>query len=313
MPIDTDLSPALAALAAGKLAAIPTETVYGLAADALDAKAVLAIFQRKERPTFDPLIVHIHDISQAEMLAEVSTEARNVMEHFWPGPLTLVLPRRPIVPDLVSSGLPTVALRMPAHPLALELLRRLGRPLAAPSANRFGRISPTCADHVREQFPEGDFPILDGGPCQVGVESTVFALQPQALILRPGAITAEMLEGVIGRPVRLAQREERSASILASPGLLASHYAPRTSLVLRYRDWDPSAGLLAFDGHDLPKNAAAEVLSPSRDLTEAAHNLFAALRRLDAARHPRLMAELVPDQGLGRAINDRLRRAAGLG
>lgn len=304
---------ALRSLTSGGLAAIPTETVYGLAADALDAKAVLAIFQRKERPAFDPLIVHIHAVSQAEMLAEVSPEARRVMERFWPGPVTLVLPRRPIVPDLVSSGLPTVALRMPAHPLALELLRRLNRPLAAPSANRFGRISPTCAHHVREQFPEGDFPILDGGPCHVGVESTVFALEPQALILRPGAVTAEMLESVIDRPVRLAQREERSASILASPGLLAQHYAPRTPLRLRQGDWDAGAGLLAFDGHDLPKNAVAEILSPSGDVAQAAHNLFAALRRLDAANHPRLMAELVPNQGLGQAINDRLRRAAGLG
>ncbi|GDY14675.1 threonylcarbamoyl-AMP synthase [Planctomycetota bacterium] len=312
-----ELTRAAAAIRVGALVGMPTETVYGLAADALDAAAVLRIFTAKGRPRFDPLIVHCADAEHAWTVAEPSPRARRLAATCWPGPLTLVLPRRPIVPDAVTSGLDSVAVRVPDHPLALALIRACGRPLAAPSANLFGRISPTCAAHVREQLGDAVAEILDGGPCRVGVESTVLRPDPTPLILRPGGLTRERIAEILDERVDLADRSVRAEHLaLPAPGLLASHYAPRTPLRLRrsLEPWPDGAGWLAFTGRDLPRiGTAVEILSADGDLAEAAASVFAALRRLDAANLPLIVAELVPESGLGAAINDRLRRAAGLG
>lgn len=316
---DTNLVAAAAALRAGRLVGMPTETVYGLAANALDPAAVLRVFSAKGRPTFDPLIVHVADAAQAWTVAQPSPRAERLAAALWPGPLTLVLPRRANVPDVVTSGLDTVGVRCPAHPLALALIRAAGVPLAAPSANLFGRISPTTAAHVREQLGDAVAVVLDGGPCRVGIESTVLLPDPTPIILRPGGVTRERLEEILGEPVAVADRAVRAASLpQQAPGMLPSHYAPVKPLRLRASDeaWptDPSIGVLAFTGQDLPLSLTrVEVLSRSGDLAEAAAGLFAALRRLDATPARSLVAELVPDHGLGLGINDRLRRAAGLG
>ena len=310
-----DVPTAAAALKAGLLVGMPTETVYGLAADALDAQAVLRVFAAKGRPSFDPLIVHVADPAQAWEVAEPSPRARRLAERFWPGPLTLVLPRRACIPDVVTSGLDTVGVRCPDHPLARALIRATGRPLAAPSANRFGRISPTTAAHVVEQLGAAIAGVLDGGPCRVGVESTVLLPDPLPIILRPGGITREALAEFLGEAVAVAGREERADHLPAqAPGMLASHYAPRAPLTLREGAWPIGSyvGRLAFRDPP-PPGGPSEVLSPTGDLAEAATNLFAMLRRLDASGVGRIVAEIVPAEGLGLAINDRLLRAAGRG
>ena len=310
-----DVPTAAAALKAGLLVGMPTETVYGLAADALDAQAVLRVFAAKGRPSFDPLIVHVADPAQAWEVAEPSPRARRLAERFWPGPLTLVLPRRACIPDVVTSGLDTVGVRCPDHPLARALIRATGRPLAAPSANRFGRISPTTAAHVVEQLGAAIAGVLDGGPCRVGVESTVLLPDPLPIILRPGGITREALAEFLGEAVAVAGREERADHLPAqAPGMLASHYAPRAPLTLREGAWPTGSdvGRLAFRDPP-PPGGPSEVLSPTGDLAEAATNLFAMLRRLDASGVARIVAEIVPAEGLGLAINDRLLRAAGRG
>jgi L-threonylcarbamoyladenylate synthase len=313
------LSTAAAAIRAGHLVGMPTETVYGLAANALDSQAVLRVFQAKGRPTFDPLIVHVADVAQAWTVARPSARAERLARTLWPGPLTLVLPRTAIVPDLVTSGLDTVGVRCPDHPVALALIRAAGVPLAAPSANPFGRISPTTAAHVREQLGDAVAVVLDGGPCRVGIESTVLLPDPSPIILRPGGVTRERLEEILGEPVAVADRAARAASLpQQAPGMLPSHYAPVKPLRLRApaEPWptDPQVGVLAFTGGDVPRSCRyREVLSPRGDLAEAAAGLFAALRRLDASPAITLVAERVPDRGLGLGINDRLRRAAGLG
>jgi len=321
----------------GGLVAFPTETVYGLGANALDLAAVARIFDVKGRPRFDPLIVHIADRSDLEpLVTEFPPAARQLADRFWPGPLTLVLPKAAIVPDLVTAGGPTVAVRIPDHPLALALLRAAGLPVAAPSANPFGRVSPTTAEHVREQLGDRIDLILDGGPCRVGIESTVLQLTDgRARLLRPGGVTLEEIEAVIGRvtvpdPAEFSRRatllpgarpmDEGMVAGLASPGLLPQHYAPRTRLVL-VDDSETHevsevgtgrrVGLLSarpFSGTGLYQ--AVEVLSQTGDLCESAANFFAALRRLDAAGLDLIIAQTFPEQGLGRALNDRLRRAA---
>ncbi len=309
--IGTDLGRAAAHLRAGELVAIPTETVYGLAANALDAAASLRIFEAKERPAFDPLIVHVHSREQALGLCEPPpAEALVLMDAFWPGPLTLVLRKRARIPDVVTSGLDTVALRQPAHPLAAKLLKSLDFPLAAPSANLFGRTSPTTAAHVAEQLETGVAYILDGGACSVGVESTILGWEAgQCVLYRPGGAPIEAIEELVGR-VSPAQ----CRILPAAPGMLAAHYAPRTPLELGELD-----ELLAQHAHERVAVLAFErarpafasrVLSRSGDLAEAARNLFAALRELDASGAQRILAEPAPETGLGRAINDRLRRAA---
>lgn len=295
----------------GGVVAVPTETVYGLACDALNADAAAKVFAAKERPSFDPLIVHVADASWIETLSDVAGPAESLAHRlaqaFWPGPLTMVLPAKDLVPDLVRSGLPTVALRCSAHPAMAALVQELGRPLAAPSANRFGRISPVTAQDVIDELG-GRIPlVLDGGACRHGLESTIIAVEDGRLVLlRPGPVTAEELENFA--PVERAVR----GGAVSAPGMLESHYAPRTPLRL-WPDDSPlpddaaASGLLAF-GAVRPGFAAVEVL-PS-DPADAAPLLFAALRRLDASGLPRIYAREIPESGLGMAIMDRLRRAA---
>lgn len=296
----------------GGLVALPTETVYGLGANALDARAVARIFEAKRRPHFDPLIVHITSLDQlTELAAEFPDKARRLTERFWPGPLTVVLPKTDAVPDLVTSGLPTVAVRMPAHPAALELIRRANRPIAAPSANLFGSVSPTRAEHVREQLGDQVDCILDGGPCAVGVESTIISFTgPTPVVLRPGGIGVEAIESVIG-PVEIAGRSDKRP---LSPGRLERHYATRTPLRLCDEVACPPTGkrtgLLTPGPATRDGFAAVEVLSESGSLPEAAANLFAAMRRLDAAGLDLIIAVAAVNEGIGRAINDRLYRAS---
>jgi len=298
-------------LRAGEVVAVPTETVYGLACDAFNAPAALKVFAAKERPAFDPLIVHVADASWivivAQPTAAAAVLAQKLAAAFWPGPLTMVLPARDVVPDLVRSGLSTVALRCSAHPVMAALLSALGGPVAAPSANRFGRISPVTARDVLEEL-DGRIPlVLDGGLCRHGLESTIVAVEDgQLVLLRPGPVTAEELEKFA--PVTRAV----PSKTVSAPGMLESHYAPRTPLSL----WAPDAprpddaatsGLLAFGAVEAGF-AAAEAL-PS-DPTEAAPFFFAALRRLDACGLARIYARTISESGLGMAIMDRLRRAA---
>lgn len=311
---------AAAILRAGGLVAFPTETVYGLGANALDEAAVARVFEVKGRPRFDPLIVHVAERRWIpQLVTEFPPQAQQLADRFWPGPLTLVLPKTDRVPDLVTAGAQTVAVRIPDHPLALALLQAVDLPIAAPSANPFGRISPTTAEHVRDQLGERIDLILDGGPCRVGVESTVLQLSGGvARLLRPGGVTLEEIESVIG-PVLLPAGQPAGGT-LASPGLLPQHYAPRTPLVLAASVAEIEAvqhaagrriGLLClrpFKG--AARFQAVEVLSETGDLREAAAHFFAALRRLDAAGLDLIVARTFPEQGLGRALNDRLRRAA---
>jgi L-threonylcarbamoyladenylate synthase len=312
-PTPENLKLAAARLAAGDLVAFPTETVYGLGGHALEPRALAKIFEAKRRPFFDPLIVHVADREWLPRLCErVDARAERLMEKFWPGPLTLVLPKTSLVPDLATSGLPSVAVRMPAHSVARALLRETGFPLAAPSANPFGRLSPTSAAHVQAHFDadDGIALILDGGPCEVGVESTILSLEGgTSLLLRAGGLSREDIEAVIGPVASAAPDPHRPQA----PGQLPSHYAPRTRLVL-LPGRAPAAtrertGLLAFsdpqDGY-----AAVEVLSPSGDLREAAAHLFACLHRLDARGLDLIVAEPVAEEGLGLAIMDRLRKAS---
>ncbi|MCX7633464.1 MAG: L-threonylcarbamoyladenylate synthase [Turneriella sp.] len=310
--IGKDLNLAAELLRRGGLVAIPTETVYGLAANALNPDAVLKIFEAKNRPRFNPLIVHVAKANEMAQYAEVPKLARRLAERFCPGPLTLVLRKKPMVPDATTAGNPTVALRVPAHPMAQKLLSLLDFPLAAPSANPSGYVSPVTAEHVAENLGDKVDYILDGGRCQVGIESTVVAVEDGNIhILRAGAITPEMLAEFA--PVTLA----RAGAESGSPGLLPSHYAPKTKLswgkleTLLEKHRGLKVAILAFQAVPGEQNIAAyEILSPSGDLREAARNLFAALRRLDAVGANAILAEAVPEEGLGIAINDRLRRAA---
>jgi L-threonylcarbamoyladenylate synthase len=314
-PISTDLDLAVAHLRAGRCVGLPTETVYGLAANALDVRAVTQIFQIKNRPTFDPLIVHVADAAAVARYATQFPEPlRRLAAKFWPGPLTVLLPRQAIIPDLVTSGLDRVALRAPAHPMAQALLRRLDFPLAAPSANPFGYISPTTAQHVADQLGEQVPLVLDGGPCHVGVESTIVGWEAdQVVAYRLGGLAIEDIEREVG-PVRIQLNQSSNP---AAPGMLHTHYAPHKSLILNdveknmARYADQKIGLLTLRPYPTPPlGGVAVALSPTGDLAEAAQHLFAAMRQLDAADVAVILAENVPDEGLGRAINDRLRRAA---
>lgn len=294
-------------LRAGGLVAVPTETVYGLAADATDSAAVARIYEAKGRPRFNPLIAHVDGLERAERLVELSPLARRLAQAFWPGPLTIVAPVKPDagISDLVTAGLDTLAVRWPDAPAMTGLVARLDRPLAAPSANRSGEVSPTTAAHVAEGLGQAVALILDAGPCRVGLESTIVAVDGErAALLRPGGIARADIEAVAGRL-------EAPASIPGaprSPGQLASHYAPKAKLRLNALRPEPGEGYLAF-GPDAPDHETVINLSPSGDLAQAAAGLFAALRALDA-KVDRIAAAPIPDTGLGEAINDRLRRAA---
>ncbi len=315
IPDPAGLARAAALLRDGRLVAFGTETVYGLGADATDAEAVAAVFAAKDRPRFNPLISHYPDAEAAFADGVAGPVARALAAAFWPGPLTLVLPRRPDsrVALLTGAGLDTLALRVPAHPVAQALLRAVGRPVAAPSANRSGQVSPTTAAHVLEGLGGRIAAVLDSGPSAVGVESTVLdATGPRVRLLRPGGVPLEAIAarlGPLGIEVDIGAPLAEGAAPRA-PGQLASHYAPSLPVRLNATSVRPDEGLLAF-GPPLPGAGAVFNLSPGGDLTEAAARLFAGLRALDAPGRVRAIAAMaVPDEGLGRAINDRLARAA---
>jgi L-threonylcarbamoyladenylate synthase len=295
-----------ALLRAGRLVAFPTETVYGLGCDATDDRAVAAVFAAKGRPEFNPLIVHVLGRDEAAALAAFDARADALAASFWPGPLTLVLPRTATCPVslLATAGLDTIAIRAPSHLVARAVIEAAGRPIAAPSANRSGEVSPTTAAHVAESLGAEVAMILDGGPCPVGLESTVLDLAgDRPAILRPGAVTEEEIAARIGK---LAP----PGAAVRAPGMLARHYATRLPLRLDARELRPGEALLAFGRH-APRGAAAEMnLSPTGDLVEAAANLFAMMRALDRPGFSAIAVMPIPEQGLGRAINDRLRRAA---
>jgi L-threonylcarbamoyladenylate synthase len=307
-----DINKAKELLENGQLVAIPTETVYGLAGNALNAQAVTKIFQTKNRPQFDPLIIHVRSLEKASLYAEhIPDQAKDLAKAFWPGPLTLLLERKNIIPDLVTAGLPTVGIRCPDHALTRALLEVLDFPLAAPSANPFGYISPTTPRHVQDQLGEKIPYILDGGPCQVGIESTIVGFNNgRGTVFRTGGLKIEDIENVIGK-VRL---QITSSANPKTPGQLHSHYAPGKKLVagnleeLILQFPIDTTGILTFQ-----KNLHAPfqyILSPSGNLEEAARNFFSALRTLDDMPVEIILAEYVPDRGLGKAINDRLRRAS---
>jgi len=324
-PTPENIGRAAEILRQGGLVGLPTETVYGLAANALDEQAVARVFEVKGRPKFDPLIVHVADQTAVDALVTNFPEAaERLASRFWPGPLTLVLPKSAAVPDLVTAGSPSIAIRIPRHPVALAVLQEAGVPVAAPSANPFGRISPTTAEHVHEQLGGKLDLILDGGPCVVGVESTVLLLQEsEAVLLRPGGISLEQLERELGTVRVATAADHQAATPLLSPGRLPQHYAPRTPLVLAEMVESPASrfaaegarvGLLAFTTPLLATGyAEVEVLAPTGELRDAAAGFFAGLRRLDALGLDLIVAQVFPEIGLGRALNDRLRRAASRG
>jgi L-threonylcarbamoyladenylate synthase len=310
--------PAIAAaarvLTAGGLVAFPTETVYGLGADATDGAAVARLYAAKGRPRFNPLIVHVADRAAAARLGKFDAAAAKLATAFWPGPLTLVMPKADLCPvaDLATAGLETIAVRVPDHPVAHALIEAAGRPLVAPSANRSGHVSPTTAAHVAADLGGRIDLILDAGPTRVGVESTILAcLSERPVLLRPGGIARAAIERVLGVP--LGKPAPAQAHAPQAPGMLASHYAPATRLRLNATTVEPNEALLAF-GPTLPRGAeragAVLNLSPTGDLVEAAANLFAHLRALDRAGAHAIAAMPVPREGLGEAINDRLTRAA---
>ena len=313
MPTDeTAVAEAARLLRAGDVIALPTETVYGLAADATNGTAVARIFEAKGRPRFNPLISHLADAGDASLHGDLDETAQRLAAAFWPGPLTLVVPFAPSTPisALARAGLDTVALRVPSHPLARAVIRASGVPLAAPSANRSGRVSPTRAEHVAAELGARVALILDGGPTEVGLESTIVAcLGSPPYLLRPGGVTREAIEAVLGLAI---QEQTGIDGQPRAPGALRSHYAPSAYLRLDAEDVGPDEALLAF-GPRLPPGAEQAVairnLSVSGDLVEASANLFQHLRELDGAASVIAVAP-VPDQGLGRAINDRLQRAA---
>ena len=300
-------------LAAGGLVAFPTETVYGLGADATNGAAVARLYAAKGRPRFNPLIVHVADAA-ALRLGKFNTAAAALAAAFWPGPLTLVLPKTPDCPvaELATAGLDTIAVRVPDHPVARALIEAAGRPLVAPSANRSGHVSPTTAAHVAADLGGRIDLILDAGPTSVGVESTIVACTSgQSMLLRPGGVARTALEQVLGQPLEEPARTQADAP--QAPGMLPSHYAPATQLRLDADTVEPHEALLAF-GPNFPPGAANAVavfnLSPAGDLVEAAANLFAHLRILDRAGARAIAVMAVPREGLGEAINDRLARAA---
>jgi L-threonylcarbamoyladenylate synthase len=305
LPADPDgIAAAVDVLARGGLVAFPTETVYGLGADASNGQAVARIYAAKGRPRFNPLIVHVPDAHAAGQLAEMSTQVQSLAESFWPGPLTLVLPLREGagLSPLVTAGLSTVAIRVPHHPVARALLAATGRPLAAPSANPSGRVSPTKAEHVLAGLGGRIDAVLDGGTCPVGLESTILGFSAGGpRILRVGGVAVEVLTEALGQEVV----PDTDPAQVVAPGQMASHYAPRGQLRLGAIAPEPGEAMLGFG--DVPGDLS---LSPSGDLTEAAAHLFEALHRLDALQAERIAVAPIPDVGLGRAINDRLRRAA---
>lgn len=315
--IGQDIVRAKEILDVGDLVAIPTETVYGLAGNALNSVAVASIFDAKNRPSFDPLIVHVNTLSMAEnYVIDFPAPLRKLAEHFWPGPLTLLLPRKNNIPDIVTAGLSRVAIRVPDHPITCELLSILDYPLAAPSANPFGYISPTSPEHVNAQLGQKVSYILDGGKCTVGLESTIVGMEEgEIVVYRLGGLEISEIEVLVGS----VKVKTHSSSNPQAPGLLESHYAPikpfilgdLNELISKCQDEQIEFAVLSFDKYfdSLPEEKQI-ALSPSSDIKQAATRLFAAMRTLDESDSSVILAELMPEIGLGKAINDRLRRAA---
>lgn len=313
--IGTDIAHAKNLLEKGELVSIPTETVYGLAANAFDENAVLKIFKAKNRPSFDPLIVHAASIEQIEsFVIDIPELFYELAESFWPGPLTVLLPKKNIIPDLVTSGLSHVAVRIPNHPIALELLSSLSFPLAAPSANPFGYVSPTTARHVEDQLENKISYILDGGSCKVGLESTIISIDNNGVCIhRPGGVSIENLESKIGKTLKFADPNSK----IQVPGTMQSHYSPRKKIILGEIDKllesfsDRKIGILSFDKkYNCVDSKKQVILSDVGSLDEAARNLFSGLRYLDSLDIDLIISEYVPNVGIGLAVNDRLRRAA---
>lgn len=311
--IGEDIAVAKKHLEAGELVAIPTETVYGLAANGLDEAAVLKIFKAKNRPSFNPLILHVPYINEAKKLAAYFPQkAIALAEAFWPGPLTLVLPKKNTVPDIVTAGQNTVAIRIPNHPLTLQLLRQLSFPLAAPSANPSGYISPTSAQHVHKQLKQQVSYILDGGDCTIGIESTIIKVDNEKVtVLRLGGLSIEDIEEVVGEVFI-----NEASNIIEAPGMLASHYAPKAKVIIGDIETNinlfksKKLAVLSFYKKFENKNIAQQLqLSNTGNIDEAAKNIFSMLRILDQKDFDYILTELLPDIGLGRAINDRLKRA----
>ena len=306
LPLNTDsIKLAVDHIRAGRLVAFPTETVYGLGGDATNGKAVAAIFEAKGRPRFNPLIVHVPDMIVARRIGDFDKRTEEVASRFWPGPLSLVVKRRADsgISELACAGLDTIAIRMPAHRGARTFLAETGRPLAAPSANRSGKVSPTTVQHVADELGDAVALILDGGPCEVGLESTVLDMSGETpAMLRPGGVPLEELEEATGRKVEVAE----AGAAITSPGMMESHYAPGLPLRLEAKKAGAGEALLGFG----PAADATLNLSQSGDLREAAANLFAMLRELDRPDFTAIAVMPIPEEGLGRAINDRLRRAA---
>jgi L-threonylcarbamoyladenylate synthase len=306
---------AVRCLAAGGLVAFPTETVYGLGADATDGQAVARLYEAKGRPAFNPLIAHVLNLQAAEALAQFNADATLLAETFWPGPLTLVLSKEAGCPvaDLATAGLDSIAVRVPSHAAARRIFERFGKPVVAPSANRSGHVSPTTAAHVLADLRGRVDVIIDGGETSVGVESTIVACLEEPVLLRPGGVTREALERTLGRPIAVPPRGTAGEEAPLAPGMLASHYAPRTPLRLDASEVNAGECLLAF-GPNRARGSERAVrmlnLSERGDLIEAAANLYAYLRALDSAGGKTIAVMAIPRQSLGEAINDRLARAA---
>ncbi|MCX7986311.1 MAG: L-threonylcarbamoyladenylate synthase [Bacteroidales bacterium] len=306
---EDDIIKAASYIREGKLVAFPTETVYGLGANALDPLAVAKIFELKRRPSFDPLIVHIADIRDiSTLVATNDNRIYQLAEKFWPGPLTLVLPKKSTVPDIVTAGLPNVGIRMPNHPIALSLIKQAQRPIAAPSANKFGKVSPTTAQHVQKHLPGVDF-ILDGGKTQVGIESTIIKLNEKGFdILRNGVITKEDIEKIIP----YAPEDKDKNAVLAS-GMMHSHYSPDKPIYILNDNLKvdrEKAGLLSFTGQDIYGYKKVIYVSKNTDMREYAANLFEAIHQLEDSDVDYIVAEPVPEEGIGMAIMDRLKKAS---
>jgi L-threonylcarbamoyladenylate synthase len=303
-------------LASGGLVAFPTETVYGLGADAANATAIAHLYAAKGRPAFNPLIAHVADLKAARRIGRFDDRAQKLAETFWPGPLTLVVPKAEGCPvaELATAGLDTVAIRIPDHPVAQGILRAFGGAVVAPSANISGHVSPTLAAHVESDLAGRIDLIVDGGAVEVGVESTIVGCFEAPMLLRPGGLSRERIEAALGAPLARPPADlDNDSSQPLAPGMLASHYAPRANVRLDAREVAPDEALLAFGSVPLPGEASAAAvmnLSPDGDLDEAAANLFGYLRALDAKATRTIAVMTIPENGLGEAINDRLRRAA---
>ncbi len=314
-PISKDIQKASEILKHDELVAIPTETVYGLAGNGLSETAVKKIFELKQRPLFNPLILHTYSLEQIErFVSYIPEKAQKLAQTFWPGSLTLVLDKKDTVPDIITAGKDTVAVRIPDHPLTLELLKTLDFPLAAPSANPFGCISPTQAEHVTSYFPEGLQLVLDGGACKNGIESTIVGFEgDEPIIYRLGSIATEDIINTIGGVTVINKNEDNPEA----PGMLSRHYAPETTTYLvddiqSFITSHPNKkiGAITFHQHiDLPNIQSLAILSPKKDLKEAASNLYATMHKLDQLDLDIIVAERFPEQGLGKSINDRLDRA----